>query len=444
MKKKLSAVLTFILAFCLSVPVFAAGPSDYPQGPISADAKDTKFTIAKNYVKLDGTTAAEQFPNETLQFKATCKAAPMDLNKAPELTVDPVTVGKVSDNEIVVTVPAYTIPGKYNYEIEEIAPSKQNPKDEDSAGVLYDDGSVFIQVVVKYDGAKLNKYITVTADGTTVGAGNDKTQADAKKKGDFKNRYLLDGEIDPTPDPGKPDPKPNPNPIPGPDPGPTPDPDPITPIPDPEHPGEAPSKTELAKFKIMKQVRGPLKNDQAEFGVTVTLESKLPVKSDISYTGGTITTGNWSKDTGKYTTTITLTLKDDQTVAFSGVPAGVKYTVKEDAKHSGPLTGENLNTPDAGYTTSYYGGGTHVNNPTSAKPEEQNYGAYNQATGEVGYDNNNNIIIVNNKGMNDEDKDMVKPNTGIRLDVLPYFLILALVILGAVVMIAKSRRRREE
>ena len=42
MKKKLSAVLTFILAFCLSVPVFAAGPSDYPQGPINADAKDTK------------------------------------------------------------------------------------------------------------------------------------------------------------------------------------------------------------------------------------------------------------------------------------------------------------------------------------------------------------------------------------------------------------------
>ncbi len=74
------------------------------------------------------------------------------------------TVGKVSDNEIVVTVPAYTIPGKYNYEIEEIAPSKQDPKDEDSAGVLYDDGSVFIQVVVKYDGAQLNKYITVTSN----------------------------------------------------------------------------------------------------------------------------------------------------------------------------------------------------------------------------------------------------------------------------------------
>lgn len=440
MKKKLSAVLTFILAFCLSVPVFAAGPSDYPQGPISADAKDTKFNIAKNYVKLDGTTAAEQFPNETLQFKATCKAAPMDLNKAPELTVDPVTVGKVSDNEIVVTVPAYTIPGKYNYEIKEIAPSKQDPKDEDSAGVLYDDGSVFIQVVVKYDGAKLNKYITVTADGTTVGAGNDKTQADAKKKGDFKNRYLLDGEIDPNPD--KPTP-PIPNPNPTPDPEPT-DPDPITPIPDPDKPGQKPSEAELAKFKIMKQVRGPLKNDQAEFGVTVTLKSKKPVRSDISYDLGTIKDTAWAKSGDKYTTTIEIKLKDDQTVTFSGVPAGVEYTVKEHAKHSGKLTGDNLNTPDAGYTTSYYGGGEPVNNPTSAKPEEQKYGADNQATGEVGYDKNNNIIIVNNKGMNNEDSEMVKPNTGIRLDVLPYFLILALVILGAVVMIAKSRRRREE
>lgn len=444
MKKKLSAVLTFILAFCLSVPVFAAGPSDYPQGPISADAKDTKFTIAKNYVKLDGTTAAEQFPNETLQFKATCKAAPMDLNKAPELTVDPVTVGKVSDNEIVVTVPAYTIPGKYNYEIKEIAPSKQDPKDEDSAGVLYDDGSVFIQVVVKYDGAQLNKYITVTSNDNSIGAGNELNQGNANKKGDFKNRYLLDGEIDPNPDPGKPDPKPNPNPIPGPDPGPTPDPDPITPIPDPEHPGEAPSETELAKFKIMKQVRGPLKNDQADFGVTVTLKSKKPVRSDISYGLGTIKDTAWAKSGDKYTTTIEIKLKDDQTVTFSGVPAGVEYTVKEHAKHSGKLTGDNLNTPDEGYTTSYYGGGEPVNNPTSVNPALVNYGADNQATGEVGYDENNNIIIVNNKGMNNEDSEMVKPNTGIRLDVLPYFLILALVILGAVVMIAKSRRRREE
>ncbi len=241
----------------------------------------------------------------------------------------------------------------------------------------------------------------------------------------------------------------------------------------------------------MKQVRGPLKNDQADFGVTVTLKSKKPVRSDISYGLGTIKDTAWAKsgdkytttieiklkddqtvtfsgvpagveytvkehalgtikDTAwaksgdKYTTTIEIKLKDDQTVTFSGVPAGVEYTVKEHAKHSGKLTGDNLNTPDEGYTTSYYGGGEPVNNPTSVNPALVNYGADNQATGEVGYDENNNIIIVNNKGMNNEDSEMVKPNTGIRLDVLPYFLILALVILGAVVMIAKSRRRREE
>jgi LPXTG-motif cell wall-anchored protein len=46
--------------------------------------------------------------------------------------------------------------------------------------------------------------------------------------------------------------------------------------------------------------------------------------------------------------------------------------------------------------------------------------------------------------MNDEDSDMVKPNTGIHLDSLPYIMILALVVLGAGMMIVKSRRRREE
>lgn len=433
MKKKLSAVLTFILAFCLSVPVFAA-PSTYPTvGELAT--QETTFTIAKNYVKADEKTPVDKFPAETLKFEAVCKAAPMILDNAPKLTVNDLTVSGVN-NDIVVNVPAYSVPGKYNYEIKEQSPSVHTPGSKDTAGVVYDEKSVFIQVVVKYEGKDLKKYVTVAADGTTIGAETD-TADDGKKKGDFKNKYLLDGEIDPT-DPDKPTPNPNPDPDPD-------KPDPIHPIPGPD--GQDPDATEQAKFKVMKQVRGPLANHEQMFDVTVTLTSQKPVRSDITYTDGIIkkvgADSGWTGDDAKgYMATVALSLKDDQTVVFKGVPAGVTYTVKEDEKHSGKLTDQNLNDPSTGYTTAYYGGGTKLNNPTDADPK--NYGAGLSASGTVGKDTNNNIIIANSKGMNDEDKDMVKPNTGIRLDVLPYFLILALVILGAVVMIAKSRRRREE
>ena len=54
------------------------------------------------------------------------------------------------------------------------------------------------------------------------------------------------------------------------------------------------------------------------------------------------------------------------------------------------------------------------------------------------------LVISNSKGANNEDSDMVKPNTGINLETLPYVVILGLVIIGAGMMFVKSRRRREE
>lgn len=276
MKKKLSALLAFVLAFCMSIPVFAA-PSDYPTTGDPANT-ETTFVIEKNYVKLDGTTQMDKFPAETLQFESTCIAAPVEKTTAPKLTVAPLAVTGVKQ-DITVTVPTYTVPGKYNYEIKEQSPAAQTPGAKDTAGVVYDKESVYVQVVVKYDGADLKKYVTVTSKDAGIGAGNDKNQTNGNKKGDFKNKYLLDGEIDPI----YPDPNPDPNPIPDPTPG---EPDPITPIPDPENPGKDPSPTELAKFKVMKQVRGPLASRDQEFDVTVNLSSSKPVRSDITYTGG--------------------------------------------------------------------------------------------------------------------------------------------------------------
>lgn len=446
MKKKLSALLAIVLAFCMSVPVLAATP--YPTDGYPAEG-DITFSIEKNYMNLEGNASAAKFPDETLKFESTCKAAPMDTTQAPELTVNDLKVTGAKNN-IDITVPTYTVPGKYNYEIKELSPSKQDPVLADSAGVLYDEESVFIQVVVKYDGKDLKKFVTVAADGTTIGNGNNDTQDNKKKKGDFKNKYLLDGEIDP--DIQKPDPDPypdpeGPNPIPNPD---KPDPDPIIPIPNPE--GNKPDTTELAKFKIMKQVRGPLANHKTEFGVTVTLNSKKPVRSDISYNGaenGIISkvdadNSGWTgNDIDGYTAIVEFRLQDEETVVFSGVPAGVSYKVQEDGKHIGPLTDKNLNDPNTGYTVAYYGGGDKITNPTPDAPTKD-YGASLVASGMVGKDKNNNIIIANSKGMNNEDSEMVKPNTGLHLDSLPYIMILGVVVLGAGMMLVRSRKRREE
>ena len=438
MKKKLSALLVFVLVLCMSIPVFAeSNPSDYPTEGSPANVEST-FNIEKKYVKSDKETLAGQFPDEVLKFVSTCIAAPMETSKAPNLDVADLKVSATESN-VVVTVPKYTVPGKYNYEIKEQSPSVHTPDSQDTAGVVCDEKSVYIQVVVKYDGVDLKKFVTVTSEDAGIGAGNDHNQDNGNKKGDFKNLYLLDGETDPD----KPGPvEPDPNPIPKPDPE---DPDPIKPITPPD--GGDPDKVELAKFKVMKQVRGPLASHDQEFDVTVNLSSSKPVRSDITYTGGTIkkvgADSGWTgNDATGYTATVNLQLKDDETVVFSGVPAGVTYVVYENPKHIGKLNENTMNDPSRGYTVAYYGGGTKLNNPTPANPGD--YGANLFATGTVGYDTNNNIIIANSKGLNDEDKDMVKPNTGIYLDSLPYVMILGLVVLGAGVMLVKSRRRREE
>lgn len=450
MKKKLSALLALVLAFCMSVPVFAT-PSDYPTAGDLANT-ETTFVIEKNYVKLDGTTQMDKFPAETLKFESTCTAAPVEKTTAPNLTVAPLEVKGVKQ-DITVTVPAYTVPGKYNYEIKEQSPAAQTPGAKDTAGVVYDKESVYVQVVVKYvknendSNSTLKKFVTVAADGTTVGAESN-TNNDTTKKADFKNKYLLDGEIIP-PDPidPTPTPTPDPNPIPDPTPG---EPDPI-PTPEPD-PGEKPEVTK-AKFRITKHVRGPLASRDQEFTVHVTLKSEKPVRSDITYNDGTektitkvgVQSSGWTgNDANGYTAEVDVNIKNGETVKFTGVPAGVEYTVKEDAKHIGQLTQDNINNPSEGYTVSYYGGGQKLDNPTKDDAPEKEYGKKLAATGKVGYDTNNNIIIANSKGLNTEDNDMVKPNTGITLDSLPYIIILCLVVAGAGAMIVKSRRRREE
>ena len=76
MKKKLSLILAVVLSFCMSIPVLAA-PTNYPTDGSDA-GRTSEFVIEKKYVKNDGTTSVNRFPDEILKFTTTCTAAPMD------------------------------------------------------------------------------------------------------------------------------------------------------------------------------------------------------------------------------------------------------------------------------------------------------------------------------------------------------------------------------
>ena len=91
----------------MSIPVFAA-PSNYPTEGSLAN-QPSEFKIEKKYVKLDENALAERYPDENLKFVSTCKAAPVDISAAPNLSVADLKVSAIT-NDIAVTVPTYTVP----------------------------------------------------------------------------------------------------------------------------------------------------------------------------------------------------------------------------------------------------------------------------------------------------------------------------------------------
>lgn len=132
MKKFISIVLVLVLALSLSTMAFAGTVAN--PDPSTA----TTFTFEKNYKTTAGQTPA-QYPAETLQFNVTKAATnPNDTM----ISIADTTVDGNPDN-IVVTVPAYTAVGKYNYTVTETAGNTQ--------GVTYATNSFGVQVLVSYN-----------------------------------------------------------------------------------------------------------------------------------------------------------------------------------------------------------------------------------------------------------------------------------------------------
>ena len=156
MKKFLSSMLTAILVLSMSTVAFAAENSDNVTG-----SEEKTFEFTKSYVTSDGETPAV-YPAETLKFTVT----------VPDDSTNPAgTMIKIEDqtvdgnpDEIIITIPSYTVVGKYNYIVEEVKGNTQ--------GVKYSDVEFGVQVVASYNDnhtAIETQVVFTTSDGTEEG-----------------------------------------------------------------------------------------------------------------------------------------------------------------------------------------------------------------------------------------------------------------------------------
>lgn len=167
----------------------------------------------------------------------------------------------------------------------------------------------------------------------------------------------------------------------------------------------------LGSLTVSKEVAGNLASQTQKFDIDVTFTSAKPVLSTITCGDGqTITSENWALAEGVYTAEVTVQLDHGNNVTFSNIPAGVTYTVTEQAKHGEADT--NGSNPAAGYTVSY---------------ENQ--------TGTIAAEGTAQAKVTNTKG--------TTVNTGVVLDSLPYILLIAVAVVAVVLFTARKRRNRE-
>lgn len=353
MKKKLMALfLAMVMIMGLSATAFAAEGDENGETTTVTEVSasvDTEFTFTKTYTDTKGDALPDGiFPHETLTFTVT------EDGGNPDKTVPSITDTSVDSNPdtISIIIPAYTTVGKYNYTVAEEAGNTQ--------GVTYNTNSFGIQVMVYYgsDG-QLKKEVTFTTSDGGQGKIDGIVNQYAVSEGGDDNHGLT----------------------------------------------------------VTKKVTGNLGSTKTAFEMTVTFTSEKPVASAISYNNagavGSVATTDWTKGAnGTYTATATINLKDGASATFDYIPAGVKYSVEEDAKYQ--VADANGSNPEAGYTVDY---------DTAQE-------------GEVEEGSTASTIVTNDKG--------TTVDTGITMDSLPYTMLLALVVMAGVAFFSKNRMTRED
>ncbi len=163
----------------------------------------------------------------------------------------------------------------------------------------------------------------------------------------------------------------------------------------------------LGALTVSKEVSGNLASQTQKFDIDVTFTSDKPVLSAITCGDGqTIAPGDWQDGSAA----VTVRLAHGEDVTFNNIPAGVTYTVTEQAKHE--AADPNGSNSETGYTVTYEGEtGTIAENVTAAAK------------------------VINTKG--------TTVNTGVVLDSLPYVLLIAVAVVAVVLFTVRKRRNRE-
>ena len=348
-KTILAAVLTAALTLSFSAVVMANDNPDAGATEPAASVDTSTWTSDATTLTLKKDYSGDVFPTETLSFTVTPDEGNPDAT--PVVTIADITTSAAAENEITVSIPSYSKVGVYKYTIAETAGTSQ--------GTTYDTNTIGFSVLVSYDYAnsKLKTEVALTTAASAEASGEG--EAEAAKQDTFTNTY------------------------------------------------------DEGTLTVNKTVAGNLADQSKLFTIKVTLtaEDGKTVNTDITVAGGsdagnaqTVAKG-WtgSKD-------ITIQLKHDETVTFSHIPAGVSYTVVEDAKHLA-----------AGST------------PTAAElnGEEGYLATYTSATGTIEKDTTAAAAIVNTKE--------TQVDTGITLDSMPYILLLVMVIAAAAFVLIRRR-----
>ena len=368
MKKFIALLLALMMALvCVSALAADDDPVTNPDAVTEPDiakginnpaasAAETTFTLTKNYT-VTGTNAVN--PSDLIKFTVGNagfeNAGTVAPNSIPMISIVypedaegyAVSQGATSAT-ITVKLPQYTVPGVYTYTISEV--------DTNVAGVTYLAVPLNVKITVAYDETGTEPKLIVA--GIAVREGTNTTKTDK-----FENKY------------------------------------------------------DSGTLEISKQVTGNMGDKAKVWDFTVTLTAptgdtdNAPITITGTYTSvkenntAVPTTGIAAGWTG--TKTLKVQLTDAQDIKFANLPAGVTYTVVEDAASENPAEAN-----ADGYKTT-----------TTFSDTEKKIAAADEDT----------VTFVNNK--------QVDIDTGVTLDSAVYMLIMALALAG---FVALKVRRRED
>lgn len=350
MRRTFALLLALLLVLNVGATAYAAetegkATADYRSKAVTAD-----ILIEKLY-QINGSDNAELYPAETLIFTAT----PDEENpNTTNLTIDPLTVTGNTNQALTIHLPVYSQVGTYKYTIQETT-------EKEMQGVTYSADTIAVTVLVTYNYTeeKLDTQIVLS----TQTPGNQSSDANEDGKVDtFINQY------------------------------------------------------DVGSLTLEKTVTGNLGARDVYFDITVTFQSPKEVASAIGVTGGshaenptTIAINDWKETEGGWSCVKVFKLKDTDLLTFSDIPAGISYSVEEDAKHLVDSDGFDVNSAtDTDYTVTY-------TNETGTI-----------ATGTVA-----DVSVKNDKSTSVE--------TGVLLDSMPYALMVTAAAAGLIVLFGKKR-----